>query len=135
MKAPQVMPQFEPVRVLVTNHAGVTAARRISPIRIRHGICPPWHNEPGWLLQAFDHDRGAHRNFALDGLRAWGAPAVGTALLARSATKLAAELLTAVQEAKELLAQIPNLDGPAHGAFELLAEAEAAALLGGDDAA
>ncbi len=47
-----------------TNYRGDTATRTITPVSLRYGSTE-WHKEDGWLLEAFDHDRQANREFAL----------------------------------------------------------------------
>jgi len=48
-----------------TNHRGVTARRWATPLGLRWGVTD-WHPMPGWLLLAFDHDKGAEREFRLE---------------------------------------------------------------------
>lgn len=47
-----------------TNHRGERALRRVVPQRIWFGSTP-WHPEKQWLMEAFDLDRQAQRDFAL----------------------------------------------------------------------
>lgn len=49
------------------NHRGEEAVRRVRPIKIWCGSTA-WHPEPGWLLQAFDIDKMATRDFAMSGM-------------------------------------------------------------------
>ena len=51
-----------------TNYRGETARRWATPIGLRWGVTE-WHPTPGWLLHAFDHDRGAEREFRLEDCR------------------------------------------------------------------
>ena len=128
MRAPIPEPRFTPVEVVYTNHAGITAKRRIIPVRVRFAACPPWHPEPQWLLYAQDVDRQVYREFAMAGFHGWGAPAVGTAELARSAVQLAAMLSLAAGAAHDLLALAEEADRstPVLTALEILADALAA---------
>lgn len=52
------------VRFTYTNWRGETAERWATPLGVRWGATE-WHPEPGWLLRAFDHDKGEEREFAL----------------------------------------------------------------------
>jgi hypothetical protein len=47
------------------NWRGETSVRRIMPLEVYHGSTE-WHPQPGWLLRAFDYDKHAERDFALD---------------------------------------------------------------------
>jgi hypothetical protein len=58
------------VVVLYTNYRGETALRTIVPIRIWFGSTD-WHREGGWLLDAFDVEKGAERSFAMKDIRVW----------------------------------------------------------------
>lgn len=57
--------QFEYV-----NHRGEPGTRRIRPIRIWFGSTV-WYPEPGWLLEAWDIDKGATRDFSLARVANW----------------------------------------------------------------
>jgi len=51
-----------------TNYKGQTAMRWATPVTetpLRWGVTE-WHPKPGWLLRAFDHDKGQEREFALE---------------------------------------------------------------------
>ena len=52
------------IRFFYINHRFSVAIRCATPISIRWGITE-WHMEPQWLMLAFDHDKGANREFAL----------------------------------------------------------------------
>ena len=52
------------IRFIYTNWRGETAERHATPTGIRWDYTD-WHPEPGWLMRAFDHDKGALRDFAL----------------------------------------------------------------------
>lgn len=56
--------QVEPVLLGYTNWRGEFAERSITPIRVHFGATD-WHPEPQWLIEAFDHDRNANRDFTL----------------------------------------------------------------------
>jgi hypothetical protein len=62
-----------PLRVRYRNHRGEEAERRIRPVRLWYGTTP-WHDEPQYLLEALDLDRGELRNFALRDVQRWGPP-------------------------------------------------------------
>lgn len=53
-----------------TNHRGERFSRRIRPVRIWFGKTE-WHPDAQWLLEAFDYERSAQRNFALSEIHAW----------------------------------------------------------------
>ncbi|WP_374844223.1 hypothetical protein, partial [Brucella haematophila] len=53
-----------PITLTYTNYRGETSERAITPIRPWFGSTE-WHPEPQWLLRAYDHDKGAERDFAL----------------------------------------------------------------------
>lgn len=52
------------VELTYTNYRGETDTRRVSPIRIWYGATD-WHPESQWLLQCYDCDRKAMRDYAL----------------------------------------------------------------------
>lgn len=54
----------EALTVTYRNWRGEVGERTITPIRVWFGATD-WHPEPQWLLEAFDHDKGANRDFAL----------------------------------------------------------------------
>ena len=56
-----------PATVFYTNYRGETSERTITPIRPWFGSTE-WHPEPQWLLRAYDHNKGAERDFALKDL-------------------------------------------------------------------
>lgn len=47
-----------------TNYRGETAERRIIPFEVLFGSTE-WHQEPQWLLRAYDCEKKAYRDFAL----------------------------------------------------------------------
>lgn len=53
-----------PLEIGYTNHRGAWSVRRIVPLRIWFGVTA-WHHEPQWLLEAFDLDKQANRDFAI----------------------------------------------------------------------
>lgn len=55
------------IRVQYTNHRGETALRTIRPIRLWFGSTA-WHREAQWLLECFDLDKLATRDYALAGM-------------------------------------------------------------------
>ena len=62
-------PQHE-IKMLYTNHRGETSIRRLVPQRVWFGKTE-WHPEEQWLLEAFDLDRNAIRNYVLREVRAF----------------------------------------------------------------
>lgn len=58
------------VQILYTNYKGETAHRNIVPERIWFGATE-WHPQAQWLLDAFDLEKNALRNFALKDIHEW----------------------------------------------------------------
>ena len=56
-----------PLVLTYTNHRGETGVRRIIPLAAPWWGQTDWHLEPQWLLRAFDVDKQAEREFALEG--------------------------------------------------------------------
>ena len=52
------------IKMVYTNYKGKTELRTVEPSRVWYG-CTEWHPERQWLLQAWDVDKMAMRNFAL----------------------------------------------------------------------
>jgi hypothetical protein len=50
-----------------TNHRGETTTRTVRPIRIHFGSTA-WHPEPQWLMEVFDVDKVATRDYAMSGI-------------------------------------------------------------------
>lgn len=63
-----------------TNHAGERSTRRISDPEFWYGSTN-WHTQPQWLINAFDMDKRAERDFALCDVHAWKARKAEDALL------------------------------------------------------
>ena len=53
------------IEMFYTNYRGETSQRTITPIGLRWSVSQ-WHQEPCWLLLAFDHGKNATREFALE---------------------------------------------------------------------
>lgn len=53
------------------NHRGELALRTVRPIRIWFGSTA-WHRDPQWLLECFDIDKQATRDYAMSGMRGDG---------------------------------------------------------------
>lgn len=54
-----------PFTFMYRNHRGEVAERHVIPISPHWGSTE-WHPEPQWLLQAYDLDKAAIRDFAMD---------------------------------------------------------------------
>jgi len=54
-----------------TNHRGERALRKITPSGTVHFKKTAYHPRMQWLLPAFDHSKGQHREFAMDHIHAW----------------------------------------------------------------
>ncbi|MCH4542965.1 hypothetical protein [Ochrobactrum sp. A-1] len=61
---PSALDMGNPITLTYTNYRGETSERAITPIRPWFGSTE-WHPDPQWLLRAYDHDKGAERDFAL----------------------------------------------------------------------
>lgn len=53
-----------------TNWRGERAERKVLPVSIRFGRSR-WHDEPQWLLLAYDRDRAQEREFAMAQIHSW----------------------------------------------------------------
>lgn len=58
------------VRIVYTNHAGLTSIRKILPLDIRFGACD-YHPGEQWLMEAYDIDKEATRTFAMKDIIKW----------------------------------------------------------------
>lgn len=58
------------VRILYTNYKNETGYRNIMPEKIWFGATE-WHREDQWLLDAFDLEKNAVRNFAMKDIAEW----------------------------------------------------------------
>lgn len=58
------------VKILYTNYRGETALRSIIPEKIWYGSTE-WHNDEQWLIDAFDIEKKAIRNFAMKDIHKW----------------------------------------------------------------
>jgi len=65
-----VIDDLKIVGIDYTNWRGERTLREIIPISIRFGTSE-WHPEPQWLLLAYDIDKQAEREFAMDGIHKW----------------------------------------------------------------
>lgn len=53
-----------PLPVMYINYRGEASFRNIRPIRVYYGSTE-WHPEPQWIMQAYDLDKDAVRDFAM----------------------------------------------------------------------
>ncbi len=58
------------ITVRYTNYKGETGMRSIVPEKIWFGSTE-WHKDEQWLLDAYDIDKAAIRNFALKDISEW----------------------------------------------------------------
>lgn len=58
------------VTILYTNYRGETATRRVLPSRLWFGSVQ-WHQDPQWLLDAWDVEKGELRSFAVSQIHQW----------------------------------------------------------------
>ena len=58
------------VKILYTNYRGETNFRNIIPETLWFGVTI-WHKEEQWLLDAYDIEKDAVRNFAMRDIRVW----------------------------------------------------------------
>lgn len=63
-KEPETRPEGDAVQMTYRNWRGEVAEREIVPVRVWWGNTE-WHPQDGWLLSAWDVEKGAHRDFAL----------------------------------------------------------------------
>lgn len=63
-------PTIRDVTILYTNHKGIKADRRITPMHIWYGFTKH-HPQPQWLLHAYCHEKQALRDFALRDVHEW----------------------------------------------------------------
>lgn len=87
-RTPGQIPSAEPITILYENWRGETALRHIivggeddDRSALWFGL-NEWHRVPQYLLSAWDVEKGAYRDFALSGIKAWGQAAVDAALAA-----------------------------------------------------
>jgi hypothetical protein len=64
------LPQKQSVDILYKNWRGEVAVRRILPETIFFGSSS-WHPTPQWLLHAYDTERQAYRDFAIQDIASW----------------------------------------------------------------
>jgi predicted DNA-binding transcriptional regulator YafY len=57
--------------ILYTDYHGNTKWRRIAPIMLLWQDGSQYHPEPGWVLQAFDVDKGCLRTFMCRNIHKW----------------------------------------------------------------
>lgn len=60
------------VAFVYTNYRGERGRRVVTPEKIYFGTAPPWHPEETWLMEAYDHERGAVRTFDMSKIELWG---------------------------------------------------------------
>jgi predicted DNA-binding transcriptional regulator YafY len=58
------------IKICYTNYRGETSIREIIPQKVWFGSTE-WHPENGWLLNAFDVEKGADRSFSLKDIKAF----------------------------------------------------------------
>lgn len=68
----------QPVSLIYTNWRGECQTRTITPVELWYGSTD-WHSQDQWFIQAFDHAKGASRDFAL---KDFGYPASAIASVA-----------------------------------------------------
>lgn len=71
---------FNAVPILYANWRGETAVRGIVPGPLWFGSTE-WHPEPQWLMTADEPGSGKRRDFAMSGVKAWGAEAIDAYLV------------------------------------------------------
>jgi len=63
----------KPIRFEYLNHRGERGVRTLTPMRVWFGLTE-WHPTSQWLLEGFDHDRSAVRNYAIADIITWLPP-------------------------------------------------------------
>ena len=56
-----------------TNYRGERSKRLVNPVRIYFGS-NQWHEDPQWLMEAYDHEKEANRDFAMKDIHKWETP-------------------------------------------------------------
>jgi len=64
------MDNGQKIKICYTNYRGETSIREIIPQKVWFGSTE-WHPENGWLLNAFDVEKGADRSFSLKDIKAF----------------------------------------------------------------
>lgn len=64
------MSNMKKVKILYTNYRSETSHREILPQKIWFGSTE-WHPEAQWLLDAYDVEKDAIRNFAMKDIQEW----------------------------------------------------------------
>jgi len=59
------------VKIIYKNWKGVIAKRNILPEKLFYGS-DEWHKVEQWFVLAYDLDKKANRNFALNDILKWG---------------------------------------------------------------
>lgn len=62
---------FRAVRIMYTNHRHETEWRNILPVRLFWSEDNRYHPEPQYLLAAWDLDKKAGRDFAMNNIQKW----------------------------------------------------------------
>jgi hypothetical protein len=68
-------PGIDPARHVVidyTNHRGERALRTVEPMAMEYRVSP-WHEGKQWIMQAWDVDKEAERDFAMKDIHSWRA--------------------------------------------------------------
>ena len=67
---PSIQELNKAIKVIYTNWRGETAQRLIIPISIYWGKTE-WHPEEQWLMNVWDVERGAYREYALRDIKSF----------------------------------------------------------------
>lgn len=54
-----------PLKFIYKNYKGEIGLRIVTPLRTEYRASD-WHPDPQWILVAYDHDKGGHRDFAMN---------------------------------------------------------------------
>jgi len=57
--------KIKPVKFKYLNYLGEAHERTVTPDTIELLMDPGFNHQPGWFLSGWDHDKEAHRSFAL----------------------------------------------------------------------
>lgn len=64
---------YKQVIIDYTNHRGERTMRKITPDGMVQFKKTPYHTTLQWILGAWDHSKGEHRDFAMDRIHSWTA--------------------------------------------------------------
>lgn len=67
----KTIPNGKVVEIDYTNYQGKRERRYIIPVRLYFSTNNQWHPEPQYILEAYDINKRANRDFAMSKVHAW----------------------------------------------------------------